>query len=56
MKEMDQVRETGVDVSRLVVSGNAHMIMPYHLEIARGPCGTVNTYRSRYFAASRARM
>ena len=35
MKEMDQVRETGVDVSRLVVSGNAHMIMPYHLEIEK---------------------
>ena len=30
-----QVRETGVDVSRLVVSGNAHMIMPYHLEIEK---------------------
>jgi adenylosuccinate synthase len=35
MKEMDQVRETGVDVSRLVVSGNAHMIMPYHLELEK---------------------
>ncbi len=35
IKEMDQVRETGVDVSRLVVSGNAHMIMPYHLELEK---------------------
>jgi adenylosuccinate synthase len=35
MKEMDQVRETGVDVSRLVVSGNAHLIMPYHLELEK---------------------
>jgi adenylosuccinate synthase len=35
MKEMDAVRETGVDVSRLVVSGNAHMIMPYHLELEK---------------------
>jgi adenylosuccinate synthase len=35
MKEMDEVRETGVDVSRLVVSGNAHMIMPYHLELEK---------------------
>lgn len=35
IKEMDEVRETGVDVSRLVVSGNAHMIMPYHLELEK---------------------
>ena len=35
MKEMDEVRGTGVDVSRLVVSGNAHMIMPYHLELEK---------------------
>ena len=35
MKEMDAVRETGVDVSRLVVSGNAHMIMPHHLELEK---------------------
>ena len=35
LKEMDAVRETGVDVSRLVVSGNAHMIMPYHLELEK---------------------
>ena len=35
LKEMDAVRQTGVDVSRLVVSGNAHMIMPYHLELEK---------------------
>ena len=35
LKEVDSVRETGVDVSRLVVSGNAHMIMPYHLELEK---------------------
>ena len=35
MKEMDDVRETGVEVSGLVVSGNAHMIMPYHLELEK---------------------
>jgi adenylosuccinate synthase len=35
MKEMDEVREAGVDVSRVVVSGNAHMIMPYHLELEK---------------------
>jgi adenylosuccinate synthase len=34
-KEMDEVRGSGVDVSRLVVSGNAHMIMPYHLELEK---------------------
>jgi adenylosuccinate synthase len=35
VREMDEVRETGVDVSRLVVSGNAHLIMPYHLELEK---------------------
>jgi adenylosuccinate synthase len=35
LKEIDAVKETGVDVSRLVVSGNAHMIMPYHLELEK---------------------
>jgi adenylosuccinate synthase len=35
IKEMDEVKATGVDVSRLVVSGNAHMIMPYHLELEK---------------------
>jgi adenylosuccinate synthase len=35
VKEMDEVRDTGVDVSRLVLSGNAHMIMPYHLELEK---------------------
>ncbi len=34
-KEMDNLHEAGVDVSRLVVSGNAHMIMPYHLELEK---------------------
>jgi adenylosuccinate synthase len=32
---MDTLTELGVDVSKLVVSGNAHLIMPYHLEIER---------------------
>ena len=35
LKEIDAIRETGVDVSRLVVSGNAHLIMPYHLELEK---------------------
>jgi adenylosuccinate synthase len=35
IKEMDAVHETGVDVSRLVLSGNCHMIMPYHLELEK---------------------
>jgi adenylosuccinate synthase len=35
LKEMEDVRATGVDVSRLVVSGNAHLIMPYHLELEK---------------------
>ena len=33
LAEMDQLTASGVDCSRLVVSGNAHLIMPYHQEI-----------------------
>jgi adenylosuccinate synthase len=35
LQEMDTLGEAGIDVSRLVVSGNAHMIMPYHLELEK---------------------
>ncbi len=35
VKEMDALREAGLDVSRLVVSGNCHLIMPYHLELEK---------------------
>ena len=35
IKEMNELRALGVDVSRLVVSGNAHLIMPYHLELEK---------------------
>ncbi|HEX9123661.1 MAG TPA: adenylosuccinate synthase [Actinomycetota bacterium] len=35
LAEMDSLTELGIDVSRLVVSGNAHMIMPYHLELEK---------------------
>ncbi len=35
IKEMAALRELGIDVSRLVVSGNAHLIMPYHLELEK---------------------
>ena len=31
--EMDALTARGVDTSRLKVSGNAHVIMPYHLEL-----------------------
>ena len=33
LEEMDLLTGLGVDVSRLLVSGNAHLIMPYHLEL-----------------------
>jgi adenylosuccinate synthase len=33
--EMDTLSGLGIDVSRLVVSGNAHLIMPYHLELEK---------------------
>ncbi|HET7236823.1 MAG TPA: adenylosuccinate synthase [Actinomycetota bacterium] len=35
LQEMDGLSAVGVDPSRLVVSGNCHMIMPYHLELER---------------------
>jgi len=35
LEEMDMLTGLGIDVSRLVVSGNAHMIMPYHLELEK---------------------
>src|SRR5581483_4413326 len=35
IEEMDSLARLGVDVSRLVVSGNAHLIMPYHLELEK---------------------
>ena len=35
LEEMDGLTAVGVDPSRLVVSGNCHMIMPYHLELER---------------------
>jgi adenylosuccinate synthase len=35
IEELDGLSEKGVDTSRLVVSGNAHLIMPYHQEIDR---------------------
>jgi adenylosuccinate synthase len=33
LAEMDQLTASGVDCSRLVLSGNAHLIMPYHQEL-----------------------
>jgi adenylosuccinate synthase len=33
LQEMDALAERGIDPSRLVVSGNAHLIMPYHQEL-----------------------
>jgi adenylosuccinate synthase len=35
LDEMDGLAAVGVDPSRLTVSGNCHMIMPYHLELER---------------------
>ncbi len=33
LEEMQTLGERGIDTSRLLVSGNAHLIMPYHLEL-----------------------
>jgi adenylosuccinate synthase len=35
LEEMDTLAGLGLDVSRLVISGNAHLIMPYHLELEK---------------------
>jgi adenylosuccinate synthase len=35
LAEMDQLREAGVDPDRLRISLNAHLIMPYHLELEK---------------------
>lgn len=32
VEELDSLDSRGVDVSRLRISGNAHLVMPYHLE------------------------
>src|SRR5271155_954203 len=35
LSELDALNARGVDTSRMVVSGNAHLIMPYHQELDR---------------------
>ena len=35
IEEMDSLQEREIDTSRLLLSGNAHLIMPYHLELDR---------------------
>lgn len=35
LQEMEELGRLGIDVSRLVISGNAHLIMPYHLELEK---------------------
>ncbi|MEX0833537.1 MAG: adenylosuccinate synthase [Actinomycetota bacterium] len=35
LDEMDELEAQGIDTSRLRLSGNAHLIMPYHLEIEK---------------------
>jgi adenylosuccinate synthase len=35
LEEMDSLEARGIDVSRLLLSGNSHLIMPYHLELDR---------------------
>jgi adenylosuccinate synthase len=35
LEEMDALRARGIDPSHLVISGNAHVIMPYHRELDR---------------------
>ena len=35
LSELDTLAAKGIDTSRMVVSGNAHLIMPYHTELDR---------------------
>jgi len=35
LEEMDELESRGIDVSSLLISGNAHLVMPYHLELDR---------------------
>jgi adenylosuccinate synthase len=35
LQEMDGLASLGIDPSRLLVSGNCHLIMPYHLEMEK---------------------
>jgi len=35
LSELDALAAKGVDTSRMVVSGNAHLVMPYHQELDR---------------------
>src|SRR5438046_1967273 len=35
LEEMDRLRAGFIDTSNLVISGNAHLIMPYHLELEK---------------------
>jgi adenylosuccinate synthase len=35
LEEIDELAERGIDTSRLLISANAHLIMPYHLELDR---------------------
>jgi adenylosuccinate synthase len=35
LEEMERLEGLGIDASKLKVSGNAHLIMPYHLEIEK---------------------
>jgi adenylosuccinate synthase len=35
LAERDGLEQRGVDTSRLIVSGNAHLVMPYHYELDR---------------------
>src|SRR4029077_2903718 len=35
LAELDTLNGKGIDTSRMVVSGNAHLIMPYHTELDR---------------------
>ena len=35
IEEMDSLGGRGIDTSKVVVSGNSHLVMPYHLELDR---------------------
>ena len=51
LAEMDMLSAKGVDCSRLKVSGNAHLILPYHQEIDRLTERRLGTAQARHHQA-----
>ena len=51
LAELDTLGAKGIDTSRMVVSGNAHLIMPYHTELDRVTERFLGQERARHHQA-----